>query len=337
MRRRLIDHDGNGGRHSPVSLKLLAGGTGVAGDREKSTEAEPAPGQQRAGTERHLSDQQLVDLVIGASSRAGRLSARRHLAACSLCREDLATLRGVDRQLELEGDGRWLAAIPRMAPIPAGETPWIESAQPVPLPAAAHSRDQAAGAPATTSWWQRAVVPVMVAACAVLVIKVAVGMSKPSAFTQDRAVIAGSTAEPFGVTSPRRGAGGTPSRRGAGETPSRRGAGETPSRRGAGGTPSRGRANGTGHASEMAAPSLPNDVETTPAAVEANSPAVASPERAGGDLAMSPGVSTAAPRRARTPPVRAYVDPTSRVARRRHPGAGRNDDRISPPPGELGV
>ncbi len=222
-----------------------------------------------APAERHLSDQQLVDLVIGASSRAGKLSARHHLAACSLCRQDLDNLRGVDRQLELEGGGRRLAAIPRRSMT-------------------------------THRWWQQVVVPLMVAACAVLVLKVAIRTPKTSARPDDRvAVVAVATTEPSGTA-------------------------EEPSPR-----------------------RLPAVIEAEPVAVEViGAPAVAAPERTG-DLGtsrglrapsvISPGVSVAAPRRAATPAVQRYVDPTSRVTRRRHPGAGRNDDRVSPPPRELGI
>ncbi len=292
MRRRLLERNGNGERDSLISLKLLAGGAGVA------------------AAERHLSEQQLVDLVIGASSRAGELSAEHHLAGCSLCRQDLDNLRGVDRQLELDGGGHRLAAIPRRfegaqkkrtALVNALETPWFESAQPILTPASPRGGGEAVGAPATIPRWQRVVVPLTAAVCTVLVLKLAVEMSGASALVEDRGTeIAESTAE---AASP------------------------------------------TGLASEKEAPAFnepaarPSSgaIEVTPvAAVEVDSPAVASADRFD-DNGMSPGVSVAAPRKAEASPVRRYVDTASRVARQRHPGAGRNDDRISPPPRELGV
>ncbi len=115
---------------------------------------------------RHLSEQQLVDLLIGKGSRFGKLAARHHLASCAHCRQDLANLRHVDRQLESEGGRQRLAAIPRLGRSDKLRAPWIDSSRPAPTSPrrAIHPR------------WQLIGVPLMAAACALFVFQAAVEM-----------------------------------------------------------------------------------------------------------------------------------------------------------------
>ena len=127
--------------------------------------------------ERHLSGQQLVDFLIGASSRTGKLFAGRHLAACSFCREDLENLRGIDRQLE--GGAHRLATIPRRSST-AGETRRAPSAPSEMPPAAAR---------AMTPEWHRVSVPWMAAAaCGFFALHVVVERAGPPAPARSRSV-----------------------------------------------------------------------------------------------------------------------------------------------------
>ena len=292
MRRRRFGHRVNGRSTAAASeLRLLA----------------PA--------ERHLTDRQLVDFVVGACSPAGALAARHHLAACSLCRRDLDNLRDVDRQLGREGGGRRLAAIPRFRPAAAQ----IDLPQLSPPPTAAPGRDEAAGIAVAGPRWHQVAVPLIAAVLALFVIKATVTPSLAPGLAPDRTTDVARA----GTSSP---------------------------------TSSRGPVDGTWHVFGREAPSSREElsagrpsgrIEAPPAAIAAEPSAVAAAECAAdssGPLlgnrppaAVSADGLTAAAPTARTPPARRQVDATSRVAGQRHPGAGRNDDRISPPPRGLSV
>ncbi len=238
---------------------------------------------------RHLSDQQLVDFVIGASSRVEKLSAGQHLATCSFCREDLDNLRSIDRQLELQGGTRRLAALPRTRSA-VGETPWTRPVQPELPPAAA--RGAALG-------WQRSTMPLVAAVCCLFAVKATLERAGPPAPARSRGIqMAAFSAEPSRPIV---------------------------------------------CAHEMEARSFPESDAATPAATEIRSPAVASTKQADAGFvvpqaakpapaAWATRVTAAAPHRARAPRVRQRADPTAaRVLSHQHPGAGNNDDSISPP------
>ncbi len=267
--------------------------------------------RRRLPGERHLTGQQLVDLVIGEGSRTGERPAGHHLAVCALCRQDLDNLRDVDRQLELEG-GR-LAAIPRTAPPRVGDAPWSPSARLLPWPGAARGEDEVEAVVASLRRWRRIAVPLMAAVCAVFVLGVAVATSQAPGLDRDREVeVARVVDPPFGPVFSRWTAGG------AGQACDR----ETLS-----------------FPAEPSARRPPGRIEAPPAAIEVAPSAMASTKA----IDDGPGMPAAAPRAARIPAVRRAAgsarrtDAASRVVERRHPGAGRNDDRISPPSRTLGV
>lgn len=78
-------------------------------------------------------------------------------------------------------------------------------------------------------------------------------------------------------------------------------------------------------------------IEAAPIVVEASSsPAAFAPERICNKLNTGSGVTVAPVRRASGATVRrSSVAPRSRITSRQHPGAGRYDDRVSPPPRGL--
>ncbi len=135
---------------------------------------------------RHLSDRQLVDLVIGASSRAGTLAAGRHLAACSFCRQDLESLRSVDRQLE--AGARRMAMIPRSGSAAVRESRRPGTARPGLPPAVTR---------APMPWRQRVVVPLAAAFCCLFAARATVERAGPPPAARARGIeVAGSPAAP---------------------------------------------------------------------------------------------------------------------------------------------
>lgn len=314
MRRRRYGHRANG--------RPTGSGSGLRGlplNHRVQGRGGPRPGQPigsagklrlLAPNERHLSERQLVDLAIGASSRADEIAARHHLAACSLCREVLDNMRNVDRQLELEGGGRLLAAIPQ----PSAK-PWIDSAGLPPSPTAGRGEiaRTAAGRPPR---WQRLGGP-LAAALTIFVIQITAMRSLAPDFTPDRETdVAHISAAPSNPTS----------FRGQWHVFGREAACSR---------------------EELSARHSPGPIAAPPSTVEAEPPAMPSPERAADDpgtsrrgrapRALSTGGSAVAAPNARAQPARRQKDSTSWAARQGHPGAGRGDDRISPPPRGLSV
>lgn len=220
---------------------------------------------------RHLSEQQLVDLVIGSGSRFGKLSARHHLAACALCRGDLDTLRSVDRQLEHEGGSHRLAAVPRwLGPTSA------EASQINPVPPAVTATEPPVS---LTPRWQRAVVPLLAAACALLALNVTIEMpeaKKAAAKPKSQVAL---------VVPPRQ--------------------------------------------VQPDPPAKP--AEPAPGAVEIRSPVTSADERIDEERDIYPSSPQKSPQLAKVRPMQHPLDTASRVMCQRHPGAGRGDDRVSPP------
>ncbi len=224
---------------------------------------------------RHLSEQQLVDFVIGKGSRFGKLAARHHLARCAHCRQDLDNLRHVDRQLVSEGGQQRLAAIPRVGRPDTARTTRIDSGRPA----------QTSARPGIYPRWQLVGVPLMAAACALFVLQAAVQIPETPSLPSRDSGQAERKAEPLEPM-----------------------------------------------LSDPQANSFPEQAEVVPVVAKILPPTVTT-ERRDDDLDIRPGLSTTPRPRVRKRPMQHHLDTASQVIcqRQRHPGAGRGDDRISPP------
>ena len=258
-------------------------------------------GHAVAGAERHLTNLQLVDFVIGASSPAAALSARRHLAACPQCREYLANLRDVDRELEHGGGRHRLQGIPCPSPPPS------------PAPAPVRGQEWVAGAWAAIRSWQRLAVPLMPAVCAAFVLSMMVEREEPPIQSRGAIVPRPTTEMAEPLLHPR----------GATDAVFPEGSGWPMLSYNEG------------------AHWFFTEYETAPAVVEGSTDAVAPMERFEKPVGTSRRTRQedigsrereASRPTYKTAPEPGSVKPTWQVERERHPGADRVDDRVSPPP-----